>query len=309
MALNKAKLEAKKKAAEEAEKKKAAEKEAAKKAVAEKKEAAKNNLPAKTGGAGLPALPSDLNIYDDKGAGQENMTAEDFSVPRFTILQQLSPQCDKTKPEHIEGAEPGMIINTVTGELFDGDEGIEIIAMHYIRNHLEWKPRAKGGGFVKNWGPSPKVLESCKIDENRNAITVDGNEIVATAEYFCFYLKEDGQFSPAVISMAKTQLKKARNWNTQINELKVPRPDGAGTFNPAMWYRTYRLTTQPESNDKGSWFGWVIEPGQNVLEMEDGAAKYMAAREFQQRIKAGEVKAADKGLRTDDGQGGGADQI
>lgn len=238
----------------------------------------------------LPSLPIDPT--KDAGAGQENMTSDDLAVPRLQVLQKGSPQVDKTNKAYVKGAEAGMIINTVTGTMFDGEEGIEVCPLAYQRNHIEWKPRAKGGGFIRNHGMSPAILEQCSIDESRNAMLANGNEIVPTAEYFCFMLNEDGSWAPVVISMAKTQMKKARNWNTLISQFQAPRPDGAGVFNPAMFYRCYRLTTMPESNDKGSWFGWHVEPSELTMERKNGTNLYVAARDFRGKVMSGRVAAA-----------------
>ena len=49
--------------------------------------------------------------------GSEDVTIDDLTIPRVDIIQDLSPQHKKNKPEYIEGAEVGMLFNTVTGKL------------------------------------------------------------------------------------------------------------------------------------------------------------------------------------------------
>ena len=51
------------------------------------------------------------------------MTQEDLALPFLKVLGQLSPECNKRDAKHVEGAEPGMIINTVTNEIYDGVKG------------------------------------------------------------------------------------------------------------------------------------------------------------------------------------------
>jgi len=46
-------------------------------------------------------------------AGSEDVSAKDMIMPRVDVLQALSPQINKKKPEFIEGAEQGQIFNTV----------------------------------------------------------------------------------------------------------------------------------------------------------------------------------------------------
>ena len=55
----------------------------------------------------------------DAAAGLGNVGHEDLALPFLKILGQLSPETNKRDGKYVEGAEPGMIYNTVTGELFD----------------------------------------------------------------------------------------------------------------------------------------------------------------------------------------------
>ena len=48
----------------------------------------------------------------DAGSGLENMTADDFTIPRLKILQALSPEVNTRDGKHIEGAVSGDITNT-----------------------------------------------------------------------------------------------------------------------------------------------------------------------------------------------------
>jgi hypothetical protein len=59
-----------------------------------------------------------------------------------------------------------------------------------------------------------------------------------------------------------------------------------GLFTPPMYSQMYRLTTSPESNDKGKWFGWEVE---RIGPVED-AGIYQAAKSFAVSVNAGEVK-------------------
>ncbi len=238
-------------------------------------------------------LPAELmdEMFEDAGAGQEEMQADDMQIPRLGILQALSPQVDKSKGEYIEGAESGMIMDSVTQELYDGDSGIIVVPVSYRKTYIEWKLRENGGGLVADHGNQPALLDACTKDERGRMINSDGNQIVATAEYFVFLVDpETGAANPAVLSMASTQLKHSRRWNTTINQLKIKKPDGSGMFNPAMFYRSYKLQTMPESNDHGSWFGWKISGSLATVELPDGINLYKAAKDFRDQVAKGDVK-------------------
>ncbi len=61
------------------------------------------------------------NLFEaDANAGSQNMTQEDLALPFLKVLGQLSPEVNKQNAKFINGAEPGMIVNSVTKELYDG---------------------------------------------------------------------------------------------------------------------------------------------------------------------------------------------
>ena len=63
--------------------------------------------------AGLPA-----NVFEEDAAkGLGNIGQQDLALPFLKILGQLSPEVNKRDGKYGEGAEPGMIFNSVSGEL------------------------------------------------------------------------------------------------------------------------------------------------------------------------------------------------
>lgn len=238
-------------------------------------------------------LGAAINFEADAGLGQEQMTKDDFAIPRLNILQSLSPQVRKKEAAYIEGAEEGQIFDAISQRTRDGDEGLTIVPVSYRRTHIEWKLREQGGGFVADHGAEgAALLSKCKKDEKRRDILPSGNQLVATMEYFLMVL-EDGGFSPYVLSLTSSQLKVGRRWNTMMNQLRVPRSDGKGTFNPAMFYLSYSLQTVPESSASGDYFNWKISPSKPVLEMDNGEEIYVACRDLRESIMSGAVRAAN----------------
>ena len=71
------------------------------------------------------------NFEADSGKGLGNLNQEDLALPFLKILGQLSPEVNKRDGKYVKGAEPGMIFNSVTGELFDGAKGISVVPCHY----------------------------------------------------------------------------------------------------------------------------------------------------------------------------------
>ena len=71
-----------------------------------------------------------------------------MQIPFIRVIQALSPQIKKSDLSFIEGASQGDLFNTVTGEVWDGEKGINVIPCYQETKHLEFVPRDQGGGFV-----------------------------------------------------------------------------------------------------------------------------------------------------------------
>ena len=101
-----------------------------------------NNVTTKTNAGALST-----NIFEaDANAGSQNMTQEDLALPFLKVLGQLSPEVNKMNEKFIEGAEPGMIFNTVTNQLFDGKKGVDVIPVFTKEN--TWNGRTEAQAKV-----------------------------------------------------------------------------------------------------------------------------------------------------------------
>lgn len=210
-------------------------------------------LNAKTEGA--IALPEDLGFIADE---HDSFTREDLKLPFLRVLQDMSPQVKKRDPGYIEGAEPGMLLNTGTGELFDGDAGIVVIPVRYMKSVTEWKPRSAGGGFVKDHGPdTSQLLRLTAVGSDGRKLTEDGTEIIDAGLYYVLQLLPDGTLSRAAISMTGYGKKASRAWNTAMQLLRVIGPGGKMIDNPPVFLAAWTLRSVPDSNDKGSFFRWA----------------------------------------------------
>ena len=110
-----------------------------------------------------------------------------------------------------------------------------------------------------------------------------GNVIKETVQYYVIALSEDGP-SQAVISMAGTQLKASKGWLSMMMGIRMQGKNGA--FNPPMYSHIYTLTTVPQSNAKGTWFGWNVSKKETI---KDGST-YEEARKFAEA--ASQIKVA-----------------
>jgi len=228
-----------------------------------------------------------VNFEDDAGGGFEESDKESFAIPFARIVQKLSPQCDETSGEYIEEAKAGMLINSVTEELYDGKEGMKVIPCHFRRSFIEWNTRENGGGFVAEYDSANGALIETTRDEKKRDITADGTQLVDTRCHYVLIVNDQGITTPAVITMSSTQTKKSKKWMTGMQNLLRERKDGT-LYNPAMFQSVYNLTTVPESNDQGNWYGWKITHMKFLNENNPAEVElYKKARSFRDLVKTG----------------------
>lgn len=230
-------------------------------------------------------LPMIMDFESDAGGGLNNLNATDYAIPFIGILQSLSPQVKPVKAGGLEGAKIGMIFNTVTKELVDGDEGIMVIPCAYQKKWIEWKPRSAGGGFVKQHD-SDSIMQSTTPDAKNDNYLPNGNTVVPTANYFVIIIK-DGVPETAVLSMTKTQITKSKKWNSIMSAIKINGKNGL--FTPPMYSHKYHLTTIEQEKSGFSWYGWEIANAGRLTEAD--AAFYALAKKLNQEVEAGMIKA------------------
>ncbi len=235
--------------------------------------------------SGAVVAAEDLARY--AGVGTEGADANDYAVPFLHILQKLSPQCDRQAPEFNPDAREGMILETTSSAVYDGDKGIIVIPCAFRKDLVEWKQRNSGGGFVAAHGWNEAMIgQTTKNDKGQNVLP-NGNLLVETKYHYVLMLADDGPRA-AVISMTSTQLKKSRKWMSLMQLRKMKTADGK-SFIPPTFAFIYHLKTIYESNDKGNWYSWDIEPGPPVSD----ARLIREAIKFHKAVGTGEVKIVD----------------
>ena len=256
---------------------------------------AKSDKEVVTTSANLPALTS---MYEeDVGAGFENADRDSYSIPFINILQSGSPQVKKSDGAFIKGAEEGFLYNSVSQEVVNGEAGLYVIPCYFTRRFVEWLPRdaGGGGGLAGEHLPSDNIVVNCQRNDKNQMVTANGNSLVDTRTHYCLIVnRESGLFTPALISMSSTQVKKSRQWMTRMESIKFKNAQGA-LFTPPMFSHMYHLTTIPEQNDQGSWYGWRIETAGPV----EDTGLYSAAKSFRDAVKSGEAKPAALAAETD----------
>ena len=228
-------------------------------------------------------LPTTM-FEDDAAKGLGVISQSDLALPFLKILGQLSPEVNKRDGKYVEGAEPGMIFNSVTGDLYDGLKGIDVIPCFYKLEYIEWKDRGEGPGApVAIYDSSSDIMSKTTPDANYKDRLPNGNYIEKTASHFVI-IQGDSP-STALISMKSTQLKISRKWNSMMSGIKLKGKNGL--FTPASFSHIYKLKTTQMSNDKGTWFGWEVSKVGPVTD----ESLYGQAKSFSENISKGSVKA------------------
>ena len=216
-------------------------------------------------------LPAHLQGKMDTGRGSEEVDADDLTIPRLQIIQALSPQKEKTDAAYIDGAEEGDAFNTATGELYKN--GIFIAPVLFRKEYLIWTmERNSNNGFR---GSYPTEIEAARA----KAELEDGDvcEIAETHMQYCLVLDPQAkEAQEVVISMAKSQIKVSKRFNTMV------RLAGGDRFNCV-----YKFSVVDDKSDKGEFYNWNFKKAGYIPEWA-----YAQAESMYEAVKSGEKKAA-----------------
>lgn len=239
----------------------------------------------------LPAAPA-LDFAADAGAGMENASQESFAIPFLSVLQKGSPQVDEASGAAIEGAKAGMLFENVTGRMFPGKEGVLVVPCYYRREFLRWGGRDVGGGFKGAYTPEAVAEMRTKgtivdFEGRLYAPEPDGSVNPNKSDrfndtrghYVLLIDSQTGAWTEALLSMSSTQIKKSKMLMSALASVKLKNAAGQ-LYTPPTFANYVRLTTVPESNDKGTWFGLKCELAGQV----DRSEIYAAAKAFHANI-------------------------
>lgn len=236
-----------------------------------------------------PAPPVALTVPDalatalleQAGAGLQDIGREDFAIPFLKVLQGLSPEVTPGTEKFIAHARQGDFVNSVTGEVFPGTDGVSVIRCGYAKKFLEWRPRNAGGGLVhiSDTLEAAKAIKEPDIG-NPNVDT----EIVETVEIYLLVLTKQG-WQQALLALKKTHLAANRLWNALLTQQTtqawgIPGPVKALPVHGVV----YKLTTGVKKNKKGIFF----VPQAAAAHLAD-LESFKLATEFVKVVAAGKV--------------------
>lgn len=191
-----------------------------------------------------------LNEFANDVEGYEGLNADTIAIPFIRILQDLSPQLKRSKAEYVEDAEPGMLFNNITQELYG--QAVRIVIGKFERYYIEWKPNR--GGFVANHDPAMVETEMIKTlirNEKGQLIHPEtGNEFVDTYIYYVL-LPDHLECGVCIFATNPSYLKEARRLNRLLKTTMIP----GQTRKALPHFMIWNLEVIEMSNDRGDWYG------------------------------------------------------
>ena len=169
---------------------------------------------------------------------EDGVEQDDLIIPRAKLLQAMSPEI----VDGVEGLRPGMIINSLTGEVLPE----EFIPVFKFKDFIRFNPRSKddpnfdsafepGGVIWKTSDPTDPRVEETKFGPN-------GEKPLATT-FLNFFSHSPGSEMPVIISFAKTGYKAGKQL------LSLCKFSGGDMFS-----KKYKLTSQKESNGTDTYY-------------------------------------------------------
>jgi hypothetical protein len=219
-------------------------------------------------------LPSDILFEADAAQGLENVKTENLALPILKLLQNGSGEAQKRNQNYVEGAEPGMFLNTVTKKVYDGGKGIEVVPCYYKLEYQEWADFGTGSGRPENiFDASSDILSKTTKDSGGKDRLENGNYILTVGQHFVLIV--DGDITePALISMSSSQGKVSRKWNSMMASITLEGKNGP--FTPATYSHKYVLSSVLNSGKGNQWYGFNVVRGAMV----DNASLYERAKKF-----------------------------
>ena len=220
-------------------------------------------------------LPSSVLFEDDAASGFENVKTNSLALPILKLLQNGSGEAQKRNQNYVEGADPGMLLNTVTKTLYDGAKGVTVIPCHYKLEYQEWADFGTGSGRPENIFPDGSdILAQTTQGSDMKDRLENGHYILTVGQHYVLIIGDNGSAEQALISMSSSQKKISQKWNSMMMSISL---DGKnGPYTPPSFSHAYKLSTVLNSGKGNQWYGYNIVKGVPITD----AQMYERAKTF-----------------------------
>lgn len=257
---------------------------------------------------------------EDAGAGLENVTVDELTIPFVKTVQPTSRILKESEPQFYNPtAKAGMLYKHTTMDLFEGREkGLIMIPCAREHYYTESTPFDQGGGFHGIRQPSdPLVTQLRQVQGKFGKLkTSDGHELGETFNVYAIFITPDDYVFRAILPFASTQIPKYKTFIEIANGFEFLNAAGEPRKH-AMYAHKWVVTTTPEKTKKGDIYGLKLrlfgdaKPIDKAEELVRKGARllpddplYAMGRDFNKMIEAGKAKvdyAEAAGGKTGDG--------
>lgn len=268
----------------------------------------KTSAPAVIGGANVPDY---LRPHLGAGSGLQGLDVTDFVVPRVKLLQAISPEV-----EAFDEAKPGMFWLTVLDKpLSEQGESLDFIPISNRKKYLllaplgdsrnvlaraedgihwtppdgEWEVKLKNVKKPVTWKTAPTVRQSGLAEfGSMNPDDPDSNPAAVLFYEYLVLLPGHPDLGPVLLSLARSQAKRARDLNGKIDMRQAP-----------MQAQLFRMSVTDEKGEEGDY--------KNVAFTNNGWAteeQFNHCKTLAERYKS--YRAADEETQGREAQGGDA---
>lgn|SRR5574340_283809 len=234
--------------------------------------------------------PKTLGFTPTEGddlSGFQQITRDTLSIPFVRILQKLSPQLDKQKPEYVEGAEEGMFYNTITRTVYGPH--LRVVVGSFERVFIEWRPNR--GGLVGYH--TPENAERIAADKTFGKWTTEDGNLLQENYVYMVLIEGHEEEGVCVLSLASSMIKVARAWNRLMTTHIMP-----GGAKALPYYLVWDVKSEYAKNDKGTWYKPNITFAGYVSEMQytkiKGERKALPSKTVDyKQLEQGEAEGAE----------------
>ncbi len=211
-------------------------------------------------------------------------------IPRIKLLQKMSPEVDDAS---LPDAKAGMIFNTASRELVNGDKGIRVVPCEFVRTFVEWAPEGTGNKAPVNVHPASSSIMS-QTKNLQQIINIIWTMVIMSKKrqnHIVLILDDNSNNveSRGILTMKSSQLKKSRQWNYMM--MTATMENAGKRINPPSYAYVYQLGTQIETSNQNKYFGWTINK-EGVVPSTD---IFHTGESFALAFREGDVIAAPEG--------------
>jgi hypothetical protein len=187
---------------------------------------------------------------------------EQLTVPRISLLQDLSPELKERDASYVPGARSGLILNKVKGCL---DTEIMFVPAKFAVRYIAWRPRRDGGGLVDQSLTKSDCEENFESDgigkwigfmQPNNSDESVKVEVIQTPEWVGLARGANYDWTPVAISFPGTKSKAVRDINTAIDVTRMT--INGKRIKPAAFFHVFQISTALDRKGDDEFYNFTV---------------------------------------------------